>query len=854
MKIKNTSFEQRGCNEGDDVEDVIKAFLDEYYPRFADYTGSEGSRDAVYEERLEIKRKLELFLKNEFPTIMARLGEDESQYQRVYEVFDLIAKASYQAGRQHYLSFFGAKRYYDYSGKKEQPSLEVLGKFQGAQVKENIAKLYNLLTSDRSQLPQHFDEILKIPFVGWNLATAFLMYLNPEEFLMVNEKTFHFLEKLGIKRPTTKSFEGYEKLRKFCLEIRNYSTRYADGGFRDFLDMDWFEHLFAIGELGAKPLFEGFLKEDFRHFTGKREDARYLQRRFKKLKEAIKPMLPSALVEKLWVPRIRARGQKEYRRSMWVGTSHPEYEDPRLGIQFQFYANKDNSFAGIWGEGPARQARNEAAERIRANSKYFIELVRKLPSDHTLYVFHEDFEKAYQPTEFDEKKLEEFVEHVPTSGMYFSIGPWLTPQQTIDKKEKILDFYAKTVDNLLPLYSVITGKVIQVVEAEEKKPEVLQRVEKAAFAHLLAGKNLVLYGPPGTGKTLLAKHIVRKFCKNNFLLRTANAEWTTYDVVGGVTFSGRKETAPDETPFLRLGFRKGFLTRAAEEVNKELPCWLIIDEINRANLDLSFGKAFTLLDIDHRTEPLVDKDEYPDVSSAIHLPRSFRIIATMNSYDRAILFSLGFAFRRRFAFLELPSPFKLSLIKYDLDKEIEQNWHSRVTSLVKDEVYKSVQGKIEEWINVFSDDERLLFSSFPNFERNLKEIFEKVKKGAMDPYNPQAVTYSMAKEITEKGLVEFGYAQIVDGLKFVLAYLALELTDHDDFAGLVVEVVDETFLAYFIPQFEYILPELRREKISAQRDRRIEDTIDEIIQILDELGLKQSISKMRTLKKEQTVF
>jgi hypothetical protein len=41
--------------------------------------------------------------------------------------------------------------------------------------------------------------------------------------------------------------------------------------------MDWFEHLLAIGELDAKSLFEGFLKGDFRRFTGRKEDAKYLQ-------------------------------------------------------------------------------------------------------------------------------------------------------------------------------------------------------------------------------------------------------------------------------------------------------------------------------------------------------------------------------------------------------------------------------------------------------------------------------------------------------------------------------------------------------------------------------------------------
>jgi hypothetical protein len=40
--------------------------------------------------------------------------------------------------------------------------------------------------------------------------------------------------------------------------------------------------------------------------------------------QAIKPMLPSPLIEKLWVPKINIQGKREYRISMWVGTSHPE--------------------------------------------------------------------------------------------------------------------------------------------------------------------------------------------------------------------------------------------------------------------------------------------------------------------------------------------------------------------------------------------------------------------------------------------------------------------------------------------------------------------------------------------------
>ena len=95
------------------MENAIKPFLDQYYPRFADYLGTEGAREETHKQRLEVKDKFQAFVRNEFQSIIARL-DDEAQYQKIFEIFDLIARNSYQAGRQHYLSFFGAKRYYSY--------------------------------------------------------------------------------------------------------------------------------------------------------------------------------------------------------------------------------------------------------------------------------------------------------------------------------------------------------------------------------------------------------------------------------------------------------------------------------------------------------------------------------------------------------------------------------------------------------------------------------------------------------------------------------------------------------------------------------------------------------------------
>jgi hypothetical protein len=516
---------------------------------------------------------------------------------------------------------------------------------------------------------------------------------------------------------------------------------------------------------------------------------------------------------------------------------------------------KEQFFAGIWGEGTpqSRKARLEAVKRIKANSDTFLRLAKALPSNYKLEATDGNV-ISYSPSELDDKKLQKLIERVPETGTYFIIGPQLTPKETINKKSGIVTFCTETVNTLLPLYSFVTGTNIPIKKGGEKA-QITEVAEKVAVAHILAGKNLVFYGPPGTGKTRLAIEMANQFCEDKVVLRTANAEWTAYDVIGGMGFCGSKETNSEKNPF-ELEFRRGFLTEAVKKTTSDTPCWLIIDEINRANLDLSFGKAFTLLDIEHRNHPLIAKGEFPGVTEEIKIPRSFRIIATMNSYDKAVLFSLGFAFRRRFAFIEIPSPFKTGDKPYELDAENHQKWLSRISTYTvlvpNDKVFLIIEESVAKWIDSFTDDERLLFARFLNLESDLKRTFEKIKNGGMNPYDPYIAVYSFAKEISEKEQVEFGFAQLVDAFKFLTTYIALE-SSRTDVKNLVAEAVDQAFLAYFMPQFEYIIPDLRKERISGEQTN-IQKMLGDVEEMLSGLGLKQSARKIKRLKDEQKVF
>jgi 5-methylcytosine-specific restriction protein B len=82
------------------------------------------------------------------------------------------------------------------------------------------------------------------------------------------------------------------------------------------------------------------------------------------------------------------------------------------------------------------------------------------------------------------------------------------------------------------------------------------------------------------------------------------------------------------------------------EGNRHIPHFLIIDEINRANLAKVFGELYFLLEYRKKSVRLTYSGE------EFALPRNLFVIGTMNTADRSIAL-VDAAMRRRFAFVEL---------------------------------------------------------------------------------------------------------------------------------------------------------------------------------------------------------
>jgi 5-methylcytosine-specific restriction protein B len=171
-----------------------------------------------------------------------------------------------------------------------------------------------------------------------------------------------------------------------------------------------------------------------------------------------------------------------------------------------------------------------------------------------------------------------------------------------------------------------------------------------AVAALSAGKHLLLVGPPGTAKTELAHFIAQAAKQRGYIagahVATASADWTTFDTIGG--YALQKDSS--------LRFKEGALLRAVKQWQ-----WLIVDELNRADVDRAFGELMTVLagratdtSFELESGKVVKIGLAPDATHAT--PKTFRVIATMNTWDKTSLFRLSHAVQRRFAIVHVDVP------------------------------------------------------------------------------------------------------------------------------------------------------------------------------------------------------
>lgn len=202
-------------------------------------------------------------------------------------------------------------------------------------------------------------------------------------------------------------------------------------------------------------------------------------------------------------------------------------------------------------------------------------------------------------------------------------------------------------------------------------PETAQSLRNQIKAALNGGKHVVFTGPPGTGKSKLADAVCEQLDADDvidgWIFTTATAEWTAFDTVGG--YMPSQEADNNDLEFSPGQFLRCF--RSKDDTIKSE--WLIIDELNRSNIDKAFGQLFSVLsgdsvelpyereetvtidwvdqdiDTDQRNEIATNPDRFP-------VTPQWRLLGTMNTADKASLYEMSFAFMRRFAFIHVGIP------------------------------------------------------------------------------------------------------------------------------------------------------------------------------------------------------
>jgi MoxR-like ATPase len=264
--------------------------------------------------------------------------------------------------------------------------------------------------------------------------------------------------------------------------------------------------------------------------------------------------------------------------------------------------------------------------------------------------------------------------------------------------ERLQSIFPELVAEHHPALGVAPGSGVTKTDGGGQVPSVINvpieidpRIERMVRLAILSAPAVILVGPPGSGKTTLLRQVVDRIVADpktfGFQVgpkgvewSAAEENWSTTDLVGGQTIDGNE-----------LRFRPGRVLSAIADGN-----WLIVDEVNRADMDRIFGGLLTWLSGQYVTlgtvSPAIGSPQVQlgwstgttcsvENQERLTHPGSgsgpvrylagteWRLLGTYNALDAQRVFRFGHALGRRFLRVPIPAAdtdkFRTALLAQD---------------------------------------------------------------------------------------------------------------------------------------------------------------------------------------------
>ncbi|MGE6753641.1 AAA family ATPase [Rossellomorea sp. NPDC071047] len=217
----------------------------------------------------------------------------------------------------------------------------------------------------------------------------------------------------------------------------------------------------------------------------------------------------------------------------------------------------------------------------------------------------------------------------------------------------------------------VTVKGVYRVNTENKYKEYIDTMDTLGI------RQIILQGPPGTSKTYSTKELLmhissnktdldkvqirdyknEKYCELIEVDDNPEIAWDIVqfhpsygyeDFIRGIEVKTKEKSVVYDTVNKVLG-NIAELANKSKKANKKTKFFLIIDEINRANLATVFGEL--IYGLEYREEGVATPYIVNETNKLV-LPDNLYIIGTMNTADKSIG-GIDYAIRRRFLFFSL---------------------------------------------------------------------------------------------------------------------------------------------------------------------------------------------------------